>query len=626
MGDEELTLVLKLRDEATAQMKKSQKGIGGSLKSIAKVAAAAGLAIGAAVGTAGVKLFKLASDADEVTNVLHLAFGSMSKDVEVWAATFATATGTSKFEARKLAGDLGLIIAGMNLGEQATFDISTRMTELARDMASAKNVRFEDALEKIRAGLLGEAEPLRIMGVRLSAVRVKELAYAKGIAKRGEELTETNKLEARMQIILADSIKMHGDAANTIDSSANKWVTIKSKIKDTTTELGQFFMPVFVDVLDYMRQGVDVSIELSKELYASSKETSRWTLALDQTWVALDLTWAAVGPVVTILKDGLWWVMKTLVIPVIEGMVDKFNTLIKNLETGYNWMADWVPGMKALEDKGRDAALSVGDLSTGVGDLGTELGLAETPARDLSYAMAGDSVGGSLAPSAEAAEAALDALRDETGRLLLKQEDALLVTDKQWVAYQNLWPEADKNADILSSKMIPALSTLSTTGLPSVTTGLIGPGGISEALATTGGASTTFLETMATAISPENITGIFTAAFTGAGGALGALKAIGAQLVSALATHFLTPLSTSIFNGIKGIFMGGAGAAAGAAGGAGAAGAGAAGSGLGFTGVMAAIPGWGWAAPGLLRQPSSSAHFGITPGCQRSVARSISRA
>ena len=198
--------------------------------------------------------------------------------------------------------------------------------------------------------------------------------------------------------------------------------------------------------------------------------------------------------------------------------------------------------------------------------------------------------------------------------MLLKQEDALLVTDTQWAAYQKLWPEADKNADILVSRMIPALSTLSTTGLPSVTARLVGAGGISEALATTGSASNTFLDTMATAISPENITSIFTAAFTGAGGALGALKAIGAQLVSALATHFLTPLSTSIFNGIKGIFMGGAGAAAGAAGGAGAAGAGAAGSGLGFTGVMAAIPGWGWAAAGFAAAAIFISSFRNHPG------------
>ena len=228
------------------------------------------------------------------------------------------------------------------------------------------------------------------------------------------------------------------------------------------------------------------------------------------------------------------------------------------------------------------------------------------------YAMAGDSVGGSLAPSAEEAEAALAALREETGRLLLKQEDAILVTDTQWAAYQNLWPEADKNADILVSRMIPALSTLSMTGLPSVTTGLIGPGGIAKALATTGSAATTFLDTMATAISPDNITGIFTAAFTGAGGALGALKAIGSQLVGALSKHFLTPLSTSIFNGVKGIFTGGA--AAGAAGGAAGTAGGAAGSGLGFAGVIAAIPGWGWAAAGFAAAAIFISSFRNHPG------------
>ena len=70
MPDEELTLILKLRDEATAQMKKAQAGIGGSVKKIAKVAAAAALVIGAAVGAAGVKLFKLASDAEEADNVI----------------------------------------------------------------------------------------------------------------------------------------------------------------------------------------------------------------------------------------------------------------------------------------------------------------------------------------------------------------------------------------------------------------------------------------------------------------------------------------------------------------------------------------------------------------------------
>ena len=293
--------------------------------------AAAAVVAAAAIARIGAKLFTLASNAEEVDNVLNLAFGSMSQDVEDWAATFAKATGTSRFEAREMVGDLGLIIKGMGFGSQATFDMSTRMTELARDMASAKNVKFEDALTKIRAGLLGEAEPLRVMGVALTAARVKEEAYASGIAKRGEELTEANKVEARMQIILADSIAMHGDAANTLDSSANQWVTIKAVIRDNATMLGQFFMPVFQKVLGFIRDGVNVSIDFAKKLYASSQETNRWTTFLGNVTTILGVVWNVLKPLVYALERQFrvgdqepchaghrlaWWTSSTRSLPI----------------------------------------------------------------------------------------------------------------------------------------------------------------------------------------------------------------------------------------------------------------------------------------------------------------------
>ena len=288
-------------------------------------------------------------------------------------------------------------------------------------------------------------------------------------------------------------------------------------------------------------------------------------------------------------------------------LANAWNVFIGAVESGIEFLRPFADLI------GIDLPSSLGGFKIAVMEAETETGTFEEAVGAVSGALAGDQAGVSLAPSAEEAEAALAALRDETGRLLRKQEDAILVTDKQWVAYQNLWPEADKNADILSSKMIPALSTLSMTGLPEVSAGLVGPGGVAKALETTGSAATTFLDTMATAISPDNITSIFTAAFTGAGGALGALKAIGSQLVGALSKHFLTPLSTSIFNGVKGIFTGGKLASTGMDLGAGT-GAGAAGGGLGFTGVIAAIPGWGWAAAGFAAAAIFISSFRNHPG------------
>ena len=204
------------------------------------------------------------------------------------------------------------------------------MVELAADMSSAKNVPLAEALDKIRAGLIGESEPLRTMGVLLSEARVKEEAYATGIAARGTELSITEKVEARMNIILG---RFRGDARDgdlvaTQESSANQWRAIKNAVKDNLTMLGQHFMPVFVEVLGYMRQVVEVAIDLVKQFYASSQETSRWTTALENVWGVLGLVWGVVGPLVTILKDSLVWVIQTLVIPVLGGMVDNFNTLI----------------------------------------------------------------------------------------------------------------------------------------------------------------------------------------------------------------------------------------------------------------------------------------------------------
>ena len=325
-------------------------------------------------------------------------------------------------------------------------------------MASAKNVKFEDALTKIRAGLLGEAEPLRVMGVALTAARVKEEAYASGIAKRGEELTEANKVEARMQIILADSIAMHGDAANTLDSSANQWVTIKAVIRDNATMLGQFFMPVFQKVLGFIRDGVNVSIDFAKKLYASSQETNRWTTFLGNVTTILGVVWNVLNPLVTLLKDSFVWVIKNLVMPVIAGMVDKFNTLIANLQTGYNWLARLVPGMEevaAATTKASDAGYTFSDYLNGVGE--------ELPV--VSTALAGGSVGESLAPSAAEAAESIEKASES-------MRDFALTTDVQWAAYQRLWEIGTPVNDVLVSQKL-ALDGLAGV-VPGVTSGFSG--------------------------------------------------------------------------------------------------------------------------------------------------------
>lgn len=272
MSDRQIELILKLRDMATAKLGGLKSKLGG-LAAGAGRAIAAGIAVGAtALAAATAAMLKLGSDAVEAENVTQLAFGSMSDQVGAWAAKYQDATGLSRYETTALASDMGLLVSGMGFTKQEAFATSTRMVELAADMASAKNVPLAEALEKIRAGLVGEAEPLRTMGVLLSAARVEQVAYAEGIAETGAKLTEQQKVRARELIILQDSVAMHKDATNTATSAANAMKGFWGRIKDAATELGKAMQPALEA---FLATGND----LARDLDAWAKQTAEYISA-----------------------------------------------------------------------------------------------------------------------------------------------------------------------------------------------------------------------------------------------------------------------------------------------------------------------------------------------------------
>ena len=82
-----------------------------------------------------------------------------------------------------------------------------------------------------------------------------------------------------------------------------------------------------------------------------------------------------------------------------------------------------------------------------------------------------------------------------------------------------------------------------------------------------GGVANAFLADVGRILSPDALSALFTSAFTGGGGVLGALKGIGAQLAGALADAFLTPLTDTLSRGmsslVSGLFGGGQGGAGG---------------------------------------------------------------
>jgi len=225
-----------------------------------------------------VGLANAASDQGEALNKVQVIFGETSKTIEDFAETSAESFGISKTAALSAAGTFGGLFQTVGLGAGVIDDMSVGLVKLAADLASFNNLDPTDVLEKLRAGLSGESEPLRAVNVFLSEARVKAEAYASGIAQVGEELTEGQKVQARYNIIMSDSSAAQGDFARTADGAANSQRTLNAEWEDAKARMGQAVLPLFKELLGLMRGAIPVAEFLAEHIAQIGAAFASWLI------------------------------------------------------------------------------------------------------------------------------------------------------------------------------------------------------------------------------------------------------------------------------------------------------------------------------------------------------------
>jgi hypothetical protein len=214
-----------------------------SLPSLIAGGALAGLFVSAARGA--MNLF-------EEVNRGKVVFGSFSAQITGLADRMAVAFGYSKRELLSGASGFADVFKGAGYSDKDVAALSEHFVKLAADMTSFRDNSFEQSLEKLHSGLSGETEPLRRLGVSVYEATIKEYAYAHGIAKVGEELTERQKIESRIAVITEKSKTALNDLGNTANSAANSVRGISGRFENLKESIGTtlvgLLMPVFQDL------------------------------------------------------------------------------------------------------------------------------------------------------------------------------------------------------------------------------------------------------------------------------------------------------------------------------------------------------------------------------------------
>jgi hypothetical protein len=188
------------------------------------------------------KAANLAETMDKTRIVFEASAGSVIGFAEEMSDKF----GVVRREVLDAASAFGLIIQGAGLSADASAKMSIQLVKLAADAGSLNNVALDVALEKIRAGLVGEMEPLRALGVTLDADAIKAKAAAMGF----QEMTNAAKVIASSTLIMEGLSKATGNLEQTSGSLVNQQRKLAGDMEELQTSIGDELTPAMQSLID----------------------------------------------------------------------------------------------------------------------------------------------------------------------------------------------------------------------------------------------------------------------------------------------------------------------------------------------------------------------------------------
>lgn len=148
--------------------------------------------------------------------------------------------------------NISSITNAVGLMGETSVNTSKALTMLAADLSSLKNQDLESVMKNLQSGLIGQSRALYKYGIDITNNTLQTYAYANGIDKAVQEMTQAEKMQLRLLAILDQSKVAYGDMANTISGVANQYRIFKQQISNLARIIGNLFIPVLQTVLPYI--------------------------------------------------------------------------------------------------------------------------------------------------------------------------------------------------------------------------------------------------------------------------------------------------------------------------------------------------------------------------------------
>jgi len=235
---------------ASAKASSAISGVGSVAGKLGGIVAAAFSV--AKIVSFGKECLEVGSDLAEVQNVVDVAFGDMSSDIDAWAKTAMTSFGMSETMAKQYAGTFGAMAKSFGYSTSEAVEMSEAVTELAGDVASFYNLDADTAYTKMKSIFTGETESLKDLGVVMTQTALDEYALSNGFGKTTSSMSEQEKVALRLAFVTDKLSDASGDFQRTSGSWANQVKILSLQFDSLKASIGQGLINLFTPVIQMM--------------------------------------------------------------------------------------------------------------------------------------------------------------------------------------------------------------------------------------------------------------------------------------------------------------------------------------------------------------------------------------
>lgn len=261
----------KIKDDAESSALCAESAYQRMGSSISRIFKKAALTIAAAFSVTklvqfGKEATNLASDVQEVQNVVDTAFGSMSYKMEAFADTCIETYGMSKLTAKEMGSTFMAMARGIGQASDIASDKAVELTGRLGDIMSFYNKEASEVNTIGKAIYSGEAEPLKQIGIIMTETNLKTYALSKGYKKLYTEMSAAEKLLVRQEYFLEQTEMAAGDFVKTQDSWANQTRILSERWKEFMTICGNALIEVLTPTVKVLNNLVSSMIDIGRAL------------------------------------------------------------------------------------------------------------------------------------------------------------------------------------------------------------------------------------------------------------------------------------------------------------------------------------------------------------------------